>query len=59
MAAKTGNDDEINKRVKDMFCEVLYSIDPTTGEELSGTGGFMVKGDNHLNNSGQIPFDAR
>lgn len=42
MTASTGNDQEINEEASQYFCGVMRSVDPDSGEELSGRGGMMV-----------------
>ncbi|WP_328618401.1 hypothetical protein OHS18_22540 [Amycolatopsis sp. NBC_00355] len=48
---RTGNDDETNASAMDLWwcgSPSWTTVDPDTGEQVSGHGGFMVEGDNHI-----------
>lgn len=63
MAINTGNDADINKQMTMFYCGVMSSLDPDTGEQVSGTGGYMVSGTNGVvsmgvNKNYSCTFDA-
>ncbi|WP_143047162.1 hypothetical protein [Amycolatopsis xylanica] len=44
MTVVTGNDQETNVEASQFVCGVMSSIDPDSGEQLSGRGGMMIEG---------------
>lgn len=58
----TGNNPETNKNAREFLCGTPNSVDPESGEEVFGGGGFMVSGNPPFklgtNHTYRCTFDA-